>query len=175
MIIETIIAASEAPGQTSEIIVAILASTAVSSVVVAVVTGYFSKKRVQGEADKFGADASDIIQKAAAGVVTSIREDNARIREEQTAERIEHIRKTDEIERRAEETVASAERKMDKMATEHEAELEHIRRVLQLHVAWDAMAVAKLAQANIVDLPPAPPLLPPGRRDRGYTEESNTP
>lgn len=41
----------------------------------------------------------------------------------------------------------------------HADEINEVRRVLQLHVAWDVIAIAKMAEVGI-ELPPAPPLLP---------------
>jgi hypothetical protein len=47
-----------------------------------------------------------------------------------------------------------------RMEADHNHDREEVRRVLQLHVAWDAIAIAKLAEFDI-NLPPAPPVLPP--------------
>jgi len=99
------------------------------------VTGLFSKR-------KLGAEATDIITKAAAGVVTSMQGELDRqvIRYNEAAERYE--------------------RDMARVMADHQEEIAEMRRVLQLHVAWDAIAIAKMAEFG-VELPPAPPLLPP--------------
>jgi predicted extracellular nuclease len=53
---------------------------------------------------------------------------------------------------------------------ELELEREDQRRVLQLHAAWDAMAISKLRECDPpVDLPMPTPLTPPLRR-RNYPE-----
>ena len=87
---------------------------------------------------KLGADATKIITEAAAGVVTDLRAE-----------------------------VGRADAKMDRMRAAFEAERESWRRVLQLHVAWDTIAIAKYnAMCTPGDeLPPAPPLLPPSQLD----------
>jgi acyl-coenzyme A synthetase/AMP-(fatty) acid ligase len=117
------------------LIVAILGAGGLGAIVAAVVTGLFSKR-------KLGAEATEIITKAAAGVVTSLQGELARS---------EAARLTQQIEYQATIT---------KIKDDHDAEMADVRRVLQLHVAWDAIAIAKMAEQGI-HLPPAPPLLPP--------------
>lgn len=126
------------------ILAAVLGAGGFGAIVVAFITGLFSKR-------KLGAEATEIITKAAAGVVTNL-----------------HA----EIERQSRvnaQLVADHERRVTDLIKSHEDEIEDVRRVLQLHVAWDAIAIAKMAEFNI-ELPPAPPLLPPhrehGRRPR---------
>ena len=124
----------------TETIIGLLGGGGVSAIISAIVAGLFSKK-------KLGAEATEIITKAAAGVVTNMQAEIDR----QVAARHQQV-----LEHRQAMT--------DLMAA-HDREVEEVRRVLQLHVAWDAIAIAKLADLGI-DLPPAPPLLPPRRVER---------
>lgn len=126
------------------VILAILGSTAAGAVMASVVTGLFSKR-------KLGAEATKIITDAAAGVVTTLREETTREREARQA-----------AEARLEKVVADNKEAIEKMASAHVQEREQWRRVLQLHVAWDGLAIAKMGEIG-VSLPPAPPLLPPSR------------
>lgn len=123
----------------SDILVAILGTAGISTVIAAIVTGLFSKR-------KLGAEATEIITKAATSVVTNLQNELVRqqnVNTELVREHKEHI-------------VALIE--------SHAEEIEEVRRVLQLHVAWDAIAIAKMAEVGI-ELPPVPPLLPARRFD----------
>lgn len=128
---------------TPGILAAIFGVGGVSAIIGAVITGLFSKR-------KLGAEATEIITKAAAGVVVSLQAEIDRqveLRQEQT----EQYRKT-----------------IEKLISTHADEMDDVRRVLQLHVAWDAIAISELAKLGAT-LPPAPPLLPPrqhGKLDR---------
>lgn len=122
-----------------DIIVAVLGTAGVSSVIGAVITGLASKR-------KLGAEATEIITKAAASVVTDLRSELERQKLSAAQEREEH------------------RTRMDALVASHAEEVEEFRRVLQLHVAWDAIAIAKMAELGI-ELPPAPPLLPARRFD----------
>lgn len=113
----------------------ILGTISSSAVVAAIVTGLFSKR-------KLGAEATEIITKAAAGVVTNMQAE------------------IDRQVHRNEELVTQHQLEMAAMAARHEREMSEVRQVLQLHVAWDLIAIAKMKDLGI-DLPPAPPLLPP--------------
>lgn len=128
------------------IIVALLGGGGLFAVVGALVNGVFTKR-------KLGAEATEIITRAASGVVTDLRTSL----EERTAEmarmRLEHDAGLAAI--RLEHTAA-----LTKMATDHANERENWRRVLQLHVAWDYIAIEKLSHLG-VELPPPPPILPP--------------
>lgn len=123
------------------VVAALLGAGGLGAIVAAVVTGLFSKR-------KLGAEATEIITKAAAGVVTNMQAEIDR----QMA--------------RNKELVERHERDMGRVMTDHKREVEDMRRVLQLHVAWDTIAIAKMAEVG-VDLPPAPPLLPPGPHQGG--------
>lgn len=121
----------------AELFVALLGAGGVSAVIAAVVTGMFSKR-------KLGAEATEIITKAAAGVVTNLQNEIER-----------QVRQNERL-------IAEHEMAMKRLVEAHETEIDDVRRVLQLHVAWDAIAIAKMSEVGI-DLPPAPPLLPPSR------------
>lgn len=116
---------------------ALLGAGGLSAIIAAIVTGLFSKK-------KLGAEATEIITKAAAGVVTNLQAEIDR-----------------QVSRNATLTAEHKE-EMRRLIDRHEAEMDEVRRVLQLHVAWDAIAIAKMAEVGIT-LPPAPPLLPDKR------------
>ena len=120
---------------TTQIIVAALGAGGVGAVGAAVITGFFSKK-------KLGAEAAEIITKAAAGVVTQLENQLTRATRQVEDQRAEHARVVTAIRR------------------DHQIEMEDVRAVLQLHVAWDTLALSKLHEIG-VDLPPVPPLLPP--------------
>lgn len=122
-------------GGGAAVVAALLGAGGLGAIVAAIVTGLFSKR-------KLGAEATEIITKAAAGVVTNMQS---------------------EIDRQVkvnQEQQARHEREMAEVMADHKREKEDVRRVLQLHVAWDAIAIAKLADLDVA-LPPAPPLLPP--------------
>lgn len=139
----------------NDLVVGLLGGGGIAAIISAIVTGLFSKK-------KLGADAAEIITKAAAGVVQELTEQAARNKVENAEQiarmKIEHA---EELARRDVQHQAIVTQ-MQKMKDDHEAEREEVRRVLQLHVAWDAIALAKLADVG-VDLPPVPPLTPPTR------------
>lgn len=122
----------------ANVIVAILGTGGFAAILTSVVTGLFSRR-------KLGADATEVITRAAAGVVTNLQAE------------------IDRQSRTNEELALRHERTMHSLITSHTEEMDEVRRVLQLHVAWDAIAIAKMSELG-VDLPPAPPLLPPHRQ-----------
>lgn len=117
-----------------QMVVAILGAGGLGAILAAVVTGLFSKH-------KLGAEATEIITKAAAGVVTNLQLEIDRQVKARQEDAIAHRNATELL-------IAS-----------HGREMAEVRRVLQLHVAWDAIAIARLGDMGI-ELPPAPPLLP---------------
>lgn len=123
----------------TELIVAVLGAGGLGAIFAAIVTGLFSKR-------KLGAEATEIITKAAAGVVQNMQSEIDR----QVA--------------RNETLIDEHRRAMDALVASHTEEVDEMRRVLQLHVAWDAIAIAKMAEVG-VKLPPAPPLLPARKFD----------
>lgn len=121
----------------ANVMVAILGAGGLASIIAAVVAGLFSKR-------KLGAEATEIITKAAAGVVTNLQaevERQSKAREDQAREHRAAI---------------------EALTASRDAEMAEVRRVLQLHVAWDAIAIARLGDLG-VEMPPAPPLLPAQR------------
>ena len=113
---------------TSDFVVQLLGSVVLAAIAGAVINGIINRR-------KLGAEATEIITKAASGVVerleaelTRVNTDNARLRE-----RIQTLEVREETD----------------------------RAVLQLHAAWDHLAVQALTKAGITDLPQPPPLSPP--------------
>lgn len=121
----------------ASILIAVLGTGGISAIIAAVATGLFSKR-------KLSAEATDIITKAAAGVVTTMQSEIDR-----------QIRRNDTL-------IAEHRAEMKRLVDSHEDEIDDVRRVLQLHVAWDMIAISKMTELGI-ELPPAPPLLPPRR------------
>lgn len=121
----------------NEVLLAILGTGGISAIITAVIAAIASKR-------KLGAEAADIITKAAAGVVTSLQAELDRQVEARVVQQREH------------------REQMDALIEGHAEEMAEVRRVLQLHVAWDAIAIAKMAEFG-VELPEAPPLLPARR------------
>jgi hypothetical protein len=122
------------------LVLQLLGSAVVASVIGAIINGILNRK-------KLGAEATEIITKAASGVVRDIREDNERLR-----------RRVSELEIQASEWAIEKQEWKD---------------VLILHGAWDLMATSAVNQAiPPIELPPPPPLTPPVRvrvsRDYGH-------
>ena len=126
----------------------ILVSAGFATVVVAVINAVITRR-------KLGAEATKIITDAASGVVANIEKDNERLRSND-------LKKTKRI--------AALETRVDDLEDEQrgwEREREDWLRVLQMHVAWDTLAVAKLRElAPDFSLPDPPPLTPPVRGAR---------
>lgn len=144
--------APAAGSSTSEILIYMLGAGGLSAIFAAIIAGLFSKR-------KLGAEATEIITRAASGVTERLESELNRA--DQKAERRER-------EYNAERQIW--EQKIDAMAAAHVAERGEWRRVLQLHVAWDAIALAKLDEIGI-ELPPVPPVTPANR----YVDESGHP
>jgi len=123
----------------TETIVALLGGGGIAAIISAIVAGLFSKK-------KLGAEATEIITKAAAGVVTNMQAEIDR-----------------QVQARQDQALTH-QQAMTALIASHEREMAEVRRVLQLHVAWDVMAIAKLQELGVA-MPPAPPLLPPLRTE----------
>ena len=113
----------------SALLVQLLGSAVIASVIGAVVNGIINRK-------KLGAEATEIITKAASGVVSDLRQDNERLRARLVV--------------------------LENAQDEWELEREEWKRVLTVHGAWDLMATTAVKQAiPPIDLPPPPPLTPP--------------
>ena len=120
----------------SQVVLTMLGSGSVVAVLSALVTGIFNRR-------KLGADATEIITKAASSVVERLEGENERFQ-----------KRIEVLERQAQEKNAR--------------DVEWFR-VLQLHAAWDHMAVARLRDVNVIDLPNPPPLYPPGAPPSSFT------
>lgn len=130
----------------TQLVIGLLGGGGLGAIFAAIIAGLFSKR-------KLGAEATEIITKAAAGVVTNLE-----------AELHRQIKARED---------AALQHRLDMAAVmeSHDSEMLEVRRVLQLHVSWDAIAIARvneLAKAldSDITLPPAPPLLPPARPGR---------
>lgn len=124
----------------TQLVVGLLGGGGLGAIFAAIIAGLFSKR-------KLGAEATEIITKAAAGVVTNLQSELDR-----------------QIKARED---AALQHRLDIAAImeAHDTEMGEVRRVLQLHVAWDAIAIATVSDLGR-ELPPAPPLLPPSRVER---------
>lgn len=119
---------------TGGLVLQLLGSAAVASIIGAIINGILNRK-------KLGAEATEIITKAASGVVADIRSDNERLR--------------------------SRVGELEFAASEWEVEKDEWKAVLTLHAAWDLMATAAVNNAiPPIELPPPPPLTSPTRRRR---------
>lgn len=128
----------------TQVLVAALGAGSIGAVLAALVTGLFTKR-------KLGAEATEIITKAASGVVESLNAEVARVNTRLSTALSEH---------EADRARHARERAADR--ARFTRELEDRDRVLQLHVAWDMLVRAKLAEHDI-DVPEPPPLKPPLR------------
>lgn len=151
-VVQAAAAAADDDGNGTQLIVAALGSSAIAAVLAALVTGLFTKR-------KLGAEATEIITKAASGVVESLNAEIVRVNSAMADVRTEQFA---ERERHAIERAADRER--------FTRELEARDRVLQLHVAWDMLVTAKLAEHGI-DVPAPPALKPPLRHSFAADEE----
>lgn len=133
-----------------EVLAALLGSGGIAAVLAAVVAAVSTRR-------KLGAEATEIITNAAAGVVKNMQAEIDR----QVKRNTEIIQ---ENEQRIELLTREHSERMNAMVDSHNQEMEDVRRVLQLHVAWDAIAIAKMNDFGVT-LPPAPPLLPPIKRE----------
>lgn len=118
------------------LIVALFGSGTFGAVLVAIVNGLFFKRRT-------GAEATEMIQRAAAGLTTSV-----------TVE-LERVTRQHQLDRETWETQRSA------LEETMRREREESRAVLQLHAAWDALVFAAVREAGMDSIPEPPPLLPP--------------
>lgn len=118
-------------------LVYLIGAGGLGAIITAVIAAISSKR-------KLGAEATKIITDAAAGVVTSMQNE------------------IDRQKRQNDELVDAHRRAVQTLMFNHAEEMEEVRRVLQLHVAWDAIAIARLDEIGI-ELPPAPPLMPARR------------
>lgn len=162
--ITPVILAVESSGLSSGVISA-LGAGSLGAILAAIVAGFFTRR-------KLGAEATEIITKAAAGVVTNLQAEINRQAGVNTQMRNTYERTSAEMRTEYEAELLEIERKMERMAAAHVQERGEWRRVLQLHVAWDAIAVAEMAKIG-TQLPSPPPLLPAARYvdDKGYPHD----
>jgi hypothetical protein len=137
---------------TAAFLVAFLGGGGIFVVAGAIVTGLFSKR-------KLGAESTEIIQRAASGVVKDMERQIASAKADMADMKLQHT---------ASLTALSLEHTatVKKLELNHSEEREDWRRVLQLHVAWDYIAIEKLSHLGI-ELPEPPPILPPIDRRGG--------
>ena len=128
------------------VIVAALSGGGLFAVVGAIANGFFTKRRL-------GAEATEIITRAASGVVTDLRKSLEERAAEAAEMKLQHTAAIAAMQ--LEHTAAIAA--LQKAQSD---EREQWRRVLQLHVAWDYIAIEKMSHLGI-ELPPPPPILPP--------------
>lgn len=128
------------------VLAALLGAGGLGAIFAAIVTGLFSKR-------KLGAEATEIITKAAAGVVTNLQAE------------------VDRQVQRTERMMAHHSAEIRSLVLGVRREREESRRVAQLHAAWDAMARAKLIE-NGIDIPPVPPLTLPYTFDLPDVDDS---
>lgn len=146
----------------SDLVIGLLGGGGIASIVGAIVAGLFARR-------KLGAEATKIITDAASGVVGML---ETQLRAQETAfavERVDNKTKLDNAVQSAQTANDKAEACADeteRIKKEWRSEREDWRRVLQLHVAFDHLAIAKLAEHG-VDLGDPPPLLPPLPADLG--------
>jgi len=120
-----------------------LGASGITAVLLLVINAVINRKRLGAETNNISATATKAITDAASGVVERIEGDNLRLRA--SIERLE-----------------AADVKHDQERREWALEREEWRRVLQVHAAWDALAITRIAEAiPPIDLPDAPPLTPP--------------
>ena len=126
----------------------LLGSGAVGAVIVAIIGAVTGRR-------KLGAEATEILTKAAGGMVERLEADNKRLRDADEAK----TTKIDELEHRVDD--------LEDEQRAWEREREDWLRVLQVHAAWDTLAIATLREAHPpIDLPDPPPLTPPVRARR---------
>lgn len=115
-----------------------LTSLGVSAIILALVNGLFSKRKLSAEATK-------LITDAASGTLQDVREDYARVRAENTELR---------------ERIASTEARLDGVERENRAQGEHQRQtdaLIVVHGEWDRQAFYA-ARSKGITLPEPPPL-----------------
>ena len=120
-----------------------LGSAGITAVLLLVITAVINRRKLGAETDNISATATKAITDAASGVVERIESDNLRLRA--SIERLE-----------------ASDVKHERARREWDLEREEWRRVLQVHAAWDALAVTRMNEAiPPIELPDAPPLTPP--------------
>lgn len=130
--------------------VQLFGSAGLAAIVLAVINAIVTKRKTDAETGQLSASATQVITDAASGVVKDIRVDNERLREENASMR------------RSERILEARVDDLEDELAELRREREEWRRVLIVHGAWDALAIAAVREAiPPIDLPDVPPLTPP--------------
>lgn len=136
-------------------------------VVAAVVNAIANRRRLGAETQNLSASATKAISDAAAGVVANLERDNDRLRTSETAAAQQRAKDHDRIDK-----LVDRVDELEELQQEWELERQEWMNVLQVHAAWDALAITAVQQAiPPIDLPLAPPLTSPTlRRKHRYGE-----
>lgn len=145
MIAFLLMAATPPPSISTDTVLTSAIAAAIGAVLVAVVNGYVQRR-------KMGADATELITRAAAGVVATVQSDNARLREDRA---VDH------------KALRELEEWRDAWRVWFTAYQRLLRDTFELHVQFDQELVRRLAahgETNLPDPPPLPtmPAPPPG-------------
>jgi hypothetical protein len=116
---------------------------------------------------KISAEATEIITKAASGVVERLQAEADR---HVTAMRLKEANILALQERIRHLEAHEVQHDLDRRSWADERSEWH--EYLQAHVAFDYMMIERLRATGAKDVPAPPPLYPPTRRVRGYTETS---
>ena len=138
------------------IVIAVLGSGGLFAIIGALINGAFTKR-------KLSAEATEVITNAASSVVTQIEKQRDDLRKEMTDLKTEHAaelgRLRDESAAQMQRVIATHLRELEERDKEAAEERQRWVSALQLHVAWDWMAIHKLSEIGI-ELPDPPPILP---------------
>lgn len=128
----------------AQVLVGILGVSGLSGIAAAIITAIASRR-------KLGAEATQIIANAAAGVTQSVTAELHRLEAEMADLRAEHIAALTELRKQHRE-------QLQRIYGDRAQELDNIRNIINLHVAWDMVVIQRVAAVG-VELPPPPPLL----------------
>lgn len=121
----------------TDLVVGVLGAGGLGAIIAAIFNGLFSKR-------KLGAEATEIITKAAAGVVTNLENEIKRQQRVNT------------------DLIAEHRATIRTLMLNHAEEIEEWRRTAQQHIAWDYTVKDRLALLG-VEVPDPPPLTPARR------------
>jgi len=130
---------------TAATLATILGALGAGGIITAFVTGFFSKRKV-------GAEATEIIQRAASSLVESQQKEIDRTRTETS------------------ELITAHREEISRIARAIVSEREEWREVLRQHIAWDSAAIAALNEHGI-NLGAVPPVMP----TRHFVDRSGLP
>lgn len=120
----------------------------ISTIVAALIAGFFNKR-------KLSAESTEIIQRAAGAQVERLEAENIGLRKDREDDRARIAVLEDKV-----DAASEAARRANRRIRSLERERNELRRILEIHGAWDFMAIAKLRElgVNFEALPDAPPL-----------------